>query len=966
MAKTPNISSLASGFRSSHKLNENFDEIKEAFENTLSRDGSGPNHMEADLDMNGQRIYNLPEPTTDHEPARYIDIREAVDEASQAAEDAENAKLAAEAAQLGAEAAEEVAEMAQEASETARDEAVDAAASVAGALGVLDPTRAEVATVTIPESVEAIRTTGYSVSGDGGGGLYVRVETEPTHPGKVQSADGAWWELQAVAVSPRMFGATAFEGPIDATADGFRGFNRTQFTDALAQIKDAISYAQAVQQSGRAAYLFVDGYYYLSDELQIDEPVTILGVGRDSCGLRIAGYSALKPGLHNEALGTVLKDFEICADDRGGSDPGDSGHTGTCITNGDYFKVGDHPPASLYMERMKFTRAYGARVSHALAIMGNTRAFVAHDILIDGLAAERFQAGIMAHWGADGAGVGSPITKTYHPMGIVFSNTEHYGCGRIGTFSGCCDVEVTNGYADHCTLGWNLSIGDEGDVYAAPEFVGKVYSKVILTGQVINNLKGIGLAISGRGTSKINTDQSGQAQYNMPEWGVVDFSNNDLHFEEGEAEYHVQISTARCRSFQMHNVRTRGATYTGLSVSGQRLKGSFKINGNFDGSGKFLDTCDINLDDANFTSPITAGTRALEITGRSYANTLAADAAANATTIELTTPFGVHIFPGDPIITTAGTVYATGAYRNGCTTIGVTPLPAAVSSGSAITLDHLAHNIRGRTNLTGGEYGLKMDGVRSANMGGIVRDFGTHGHYISNSTAVFTGVQFENGGLNRALNGSLVTYDVILESGADVLYVKPVFGINSAYITYNVRSTSEANGGRILEGVFGSAITGAVQISNPTYDPVRFEGCRNLDGSPIALATGMNKPWTPEVRINDSTAGIAGSVNASATRYERKGRETTIWLDYTFSNKGSSSGPVQVLNLPVSALAGATGMFVVENGAGLSGPVVGQIVSGRLRFYQQGATGPTQLTDANITNSTRISGTIVVMANQEA
>lgn len=75
MAKQPNIGNLASGFRSSNKLNDNFDEIRNAFSNTLSRDGSGPNQMLASLDMNSERILNLPEPVNDLEPVRLQDLR---------------------------------------------------------------------------------------------------------------------------------------------------------------------------------------------------------------------------------------------------------------------------------------------------------------------------------------------------------------------------------------------------------------------------------------------------------------------------------------------------------------------------------------------------------------------------------------------------------------------------------------------------------------------------------------------------------------------------------------------------------------------------------------------------------------------------------------------------------------------------------------------------------------------------
>lgn len=54
--------------------------------------------------------------------------------------------------------------------------------------------------------VNAIRTAGYSVVGDGGAALYKRVATEPTHAGKVQSADGTWWELVDREVYLAQFG----------------------------------------------------------------------------------------------------------------------------------------------------------------------------------------------------------------------------------------------------------------------------------------------------------------------------------------------------------------------------------------------------------------------------------------------------------------------------------------------------------------------------------------------------------------------------------------------------------------------------------------------------------------------------------------------------------------------------------------------------------------------------------------
>ena len=62
------LASVASGYDLS-KINDNFQTIQTAMDNTLSRNGTSPNSMSADIDMNGNRIYNLPSPTLDSEAA---------------------------------------------------------------------------------------------------------------------------------------------------------------------------------------------------------------------------------------------------------------------------------------------------------------------------------------------------------------------------------------------------------------------------------------------------------------------------------------------------------------------------------------------------------------------------------------------------------------------------------------------------------------------------------------------------------------------------------------------------------------------------------------------------------------------------------------------------------------------------------------------------------------------------------
>lgn len=61
MAKRPTLSDITSLTNSSNinVINQNWDAIQEAFDNTISRDGSTPNTMAVDLDLNGNDLLNV-------------------------------------------------------------------------------------------------------------------------------------------------------------------------------------------------------------------------------------------------------------------------------------------------------------------------------------------------------------------------------------------------------------------------------------------------------------------------------------------------------------------------------------------------------------------------------------------------------------------------------------------------------------------------------------------------------------------------------------------------------------------------------------------------------------------------------------------------------------------------------------------------------------------------------------------
>ncbi|WP_404705037.1 hypothetical protein [Yersinia vastinensis] len=58
-----------------------------------------------------------------------------------------------------------------------------------------------VALSNIPPATNFLNVIGYYTAGDGGAANYKKVDSEPAHPGKIQSADGAWWEFVGIEIN---------------------------------------------------------------------------------------------------------------------------------------------------------------------------------------------------------------------------------------------------------------------------------------------------------------------------------------------------------------------------------------------------------------------------------------------------------------------------------------------------------------------------------------------------------------------------------------------------------------------------------------------------------------------------------------------------------------------------------------------------------------------------------------------
>ena len=139
MAKKPTVTAITTGHASITALNNNFNALRDAFDNTLSRDGSTPNTMSADIDLGGNDITNVNILTntsgTDLVAAAAASAAAAAASASTASTKASEASTSASGASTSASAAATSATAAATSAASAAAAGEDAAVSLAIALG---------------------------------------------------------------------------------------------------------------------------------------------------------------------------------------------------------------------------------------------------------------------------------------------------------------------------------------------------------------------------------------------------------------------------------------------------------------------------------------------------------------------------------------------------------------------------------------------------------------------------------------------------------------------------------------------------------------------------------------------------------------------------------------------------------------------------------------------------------------
>lgn len=245
-------------------INQNNSKIEQAVDKLLSRDGAAPNEMQASIDMNSHRIYNLPKPVGPTEPIRredtegifdlYDGLSEALLQADVSAAASQNSAMASAASALD--------------SANSAQAAADAAASVSGAFSTVDTIATAQATV-VPSGTDYLIVAGQTVPGIGGG-MYRRlaVAPVPVEPWHFQSADGSYWTLSELEVNADMFGV-AKDGIADDTS----------------KLQDMVNYASSI---GGATCYIPPGTYKIS---QVDMKSNVsIECSRNTVFNSIAGW----------------------------------------------------------------------------------------------------------------------------------------------------------------------------------------------------------------------------------------------------------------------------------------------------------------------------------------------------------------------------------------------------------------------------------------------------------------------------------------------------------------------------------------------------------------------------------------------------------------------------------------------------------------------------------------------------
>jgi hypothetical protein len=233
-------------------------------------------------------------------------------------------------------------------------------------------------------------------------------------------------------------------------------------------------------------------------------------------------------------------------------------------------------------------------------------------------------------------------------------------------------------------------------------------------------------------------------------------------------------------------------------------------------------------------------------------------------------------------------------------------------------------------------------------------------------TGVHLGIQSSyaliqlNGGAGA---GSVIDFS---QSGSD--YLGRILYENTSNYMFFATNTAERmridSSGRVLVGLTSANTSGAnFQVSQG----VTFPATQSASSDANTLDDYEEGTWTPALSFTANTGITYGLQNG---RYTKIGRMVTVGFFIDLDSKGSSTGGAFITGLPFPAynVGGSypvySGTFVGEGG--MSSMPTGTYAlawsDSRLYLRVNGASGFSNLTDANFTNSSSFYGTVTYEA----
>lgn len=210
-----------------------------------------------------------------------------------------------------------------------------------------------------------------------------------------------------------------------------------------------------------------------------------------------------------------------------------------------------------------------------------------------------------------------------------------------------------------------------------------------------------------------------------------------------------------------------------------------------------------------------------------------------------------------------------------------------------------------------------------------------------------------------AADVTMSTYAATLIAAASASAARTTLGLGtSAVIDTGTSGTKVA----LTDGA--NTWSGAQTLSaalNLTSGQIAFPGSQNASAGANTLDDYEEGTYTPGAAFGGATTGITyGTVTG---KYTTVGNLVEAALDETLTSKGSATGNAELTGLPfsVATLVTAGNFAFWANMSSITSAIVGYASGTSLVPSNTGATGTTQLTNSNFTNTSRVVGSVVYM-----